>query len=679
MNWRRHRGKLGPWALWLLCASLTVWFYADMNQLNRAVGCAYTQEYPVAPLDTGRVVSVAVELGQPVTAGQILATMDTGELDLEIAVLEASRTQALASYEAGRTRELARSMEQQGELSSTLARTERRLSEAETDKMVSQAELQVQEAELRRTRSLVSQQLADRGRLSVIEARVAQLRGRLRGAEASSTLLSRQLEDARTRMANNAEEAVEQQVAPLLREVDVLDVQLRGLKAQREQRVLRSPSVGHVSAVHLQVGAVAGPEQPLVTVVAAPEGKVVACMAEAQALEVRLGDSATVWPRTNPERGATGRVVSLGPLVGEVSPRCQPNLGPGVYGRDVMILLDEPTPLLPGQAVDVEVAVQEEGASGSAHAWTPPDERAASPGPMELPESLKQRTRFEPSGAVWVPQLMRYVVVSDDTGHPGRDEHAPWLFTMDTQGRLDPAPMAVQGLKEIRDLESIAARADGTLYALSSQSRSRKGKRPDARQLFVRLRPTALGFEVTGQVRLASLLDDLSPAALSSLGLKETDTLDIEAMTWRGDELLLGLKAPLTDDGRAQIWRIKHPDALLEGGSLSDAGLTLWATVPLKVGVAGEELPGGIADLVTLMDGSVVLAATSPEAQGRAQDGGLWWVADPRPGTLKAKHVRTFQGLKPEGLALSPQAGRLIVTIDRGQETPFWVELERPH
>ena len=45
----------------------------------------------------------------------------------------------------------------------------------------------------------------------------------------------------------------------------------------------------------------------------------------------------------------------------------------------------------------------------------------------------------------------------------------------------------------------------------------------------------------------------------------------------------------LTEDGRAQIWRMKRPDVLLSGGSLEDAGLELWATVPLRVNVEGEE------------------------------------------------------------------------------------------
>ena len=88
---------------------------------------------------------------------------------------------------------------------------------------------------------------------------------------------------------------------------------------------------------------------------------------------------------------------------------------------------------------------------------------------MVLPDSLIKRSRFEPSGLVWVPQQHRYVVVSDDTGQVGLDEHAPWLFTMDRRGQVDPSPMLIRGADAVNDLESITAAAGGALYTLGSQ------------------------------------------------------------------------------------------------------------------------------------------------------------------------------------------------------------------
>jgi hypothetical protein len=103
--------------------------------------------------------------------------------------------------------------------------------------------------------------------------------------------------------------------------------------------------------------------------------------------------------------------------------------------------------------------------------------------------------------------------------------------------------------------------------------------------------------------------------------------------------------------------------------------------VKLSVKANGREVPGGIAELLELPDRSLVIAATASGIKPRRQSGSLWHVshtAREAGGLLKARRLRTFPGRKPEGLALSPRPGRLVVVFDADQGTPSWLELPWP-
>ena len=300
------------------------------------------------------------------------------------------------------------------------------------------------------------------------------------------------------------------------------------------------------------------------------------------------------------------------------------------------------------------------------------------PALMSVPSRLRARSRFEPSGLIWVSRLARYVLVSDDTGHKKSDDHAPWLFLMTIKGKVDAKPLVVGGVKKFNDLESIAQGADGALYVLASQSHSKKGKRKGSRQIFARLKPRGLSYRRYGSVRLAELLDAAGSETLSRLGISDTRELDIEGMTAYAGGLLLGLKSPLSADGKAIIWQMKHPARLVASGRLSEAGLGMWGKVKLSVKADGRQVPGGISELLALPDGSLVVASTASNINPTSQDGTLWRVSRTEEGPLNQRLVRTFPGQKPEGLALSPRAGRLTIAFDAGPSIPSWVEIPWP-
>jgi hypothetical protein len=249
---------------------------------------------------------------------------------------------------------------------------------------------------------------------------------------------------------------------------------------------------------------------------------------------------------------------------------------------------------------------------------------------------------------------------------------------MTRAGAVDPEPLQLTGVEAVSDLEAIAPGPGDSLYLLASQSLSRKGKRPPARQLFARATIGAGGGEVTQAVQLADLLVAAGPEFQQSLGLADLADLDIEGMTASADGgLLLGLKAPLGARGEALIWRLGRPDRLLGGEGLAAAELAPWGSAPLRVLADGEEVAGGIADLLELPDGSLVIAATASGTDPREQSGSLWHVSG-RARLSTPRRVREFAGLKPEGVARSPDGDALIVVFDTGDATPQWTEVPWP-
>ncbi|WP_293273261.1 hypothetical protein [Nannocystis sp.] len=269
------------------------------------------------------------------------------------------------------------------------------------------------------------------------------------------------------------------------------------------------------------------------------------------------------------------------------------------------------------------------------------------------------------------------MIASDDTGHDKLNEHAPWLFTMDAQGRVDPEPLVVAGIAGFSDLEALAPGPDGSLYLLASQSRSRKGKRPATRQLFAQIAIDATGAHVLASTSLADQLG-ADRKLLTTLGLASTAKLDLEGMTPTAQGgLLLGLKEPLDAADHAPIWHLPRPEVLLAGGTTRDAGLALWGAAPLTVLADGSPHPAGISDLLELADGTLLIASTASGTEPSTQDGALW-LADGRNGLAAPRKLHSFPGLKPEGIALRHDGAALVVVFDTGAAPSLWMELPWP-
>lgn len=693
-------------------AGLVVWLMADRGRTGAAVGFAEQIEAMVAPAEVGRLLAVSVEPGQAVIEGEVVAQLDPGPIDDEIAVLRAERERLtlLARAEEASTERSVRS-----ELRSLDQRTDGLRLELQRERSAleqAQGEVRSLRAERRRLADLVKRRLATSESLAEVELQLAVARREADELPQIIELLELQLQQNETTLQSVASSelggkdtqvaalqptgvrgAAAAAVAPIEEEIKVVNRQIDALQAQRQRLTLRAPTNGRVSGVDRRPGDVVLAAEAVVRIVQSSGDRVSACLPEAEALRVQVGERVRLLDRSRQESGSIGSatlhgtVVTMSPVVGELPLRCWRAPDRPQWGRTAVVQLDQPRPLVPGQSFDLAFLGARSSHDGHAAAR---DHQVAEPSdvrPILVPPQLAKRSRLEASGAVWDAAFQRYLVASDDTGWKKDHEHAPWLFTLSRDGGMGADPLPIVGLSEVKDLEALAWGPGGRLFAMSSSSKSKRGKRSPSRCGLLALEVNAADARLVGQVNLFRALSALSSSDLAALGLGRDgdeeatraalDALDLEGLTaWDGG-LLIGVKSPVDATGQALVWHVRDPGVLFETSDLQSAGISLWARLPLPATQAGAKVPGGVSDLLALPDGRVLVASTPSSGDGEA-GGSVSVVSRSEAGAPAVRTIRDFPGLKPEALSASARPGQFVVLFDRGEDTPLWTELPWP-
>jgi hypothetical protein len=307
-------------------------------------------------------------------------------------------------------------------------------------------------------------------------------------------------------------------------------------------------------------------------------------------------------------------------------------------------------------------------AAGAANA---PDE----PARITVPAALaQQNTSIEPSGVAWAAPLDRYLVVSDDTGTEDQN-HQPEVFAMTRQGAFDEAPVPIRGIAELNDPEAICGGPGGTFFLTTSHSANKKGHAKSARRMLLQLRLEGRALRVIGQADLTTAQDGKGGGLLAIAGLDPNGKLDIEALAYRQDALLVGLKAPLTTRGTAVILRLAAPARALQAGRIEPGALTRFREVALSATRPEGTIARGISDLMSLSDGSLVLCANSPKGMPADGGGAIYWL---KPGAGAPVLLHDFPGLKPEGVTLAEDGKGLVLVFDNDLRPPLWTRCPLP-
>ncbi len=338
-----------PLLVFVFFIVLAALLYSNGGKYRVMSGTAERVVENVASLESARVASVEVEVGDHVDAGDIIAHLDTSVIDAENAVQKERIVRARLEAQLDRL-----TLERQ--FSSTLQDAEKALREAELELRLRAVEHKALTTEIERLKPLLEKKLISAESLAEKNSRESIL---------SETL--KLMPDHIAALAADVDYAKEQKISALARMdemkesiVSATDAQgeaLKLLSIRRDGFTLRAQQEGTVAQVDRQPGEVVEPGGTIASLLIKGPIRVVGFLPESDLSAVVIGTPANIYPTVSlKDTGViTGRVIQISPAVYSLPERASPIRGQIVRGRRVVIALDEDANLIPGETVSIEI------------------------------------------------------------------------------------------------------------------------------------------------------------------------------------------------------------------------------------------------------------------------------------------------------------------------------------
>lgn len=355
-----------PIIVWVGCAVVAAAMLIGRAARLDYVGLAQANEYPIAPMATGTVDRVVVDLYDRVRAGEMVAKLDDSLVLAAMATANASLVQLQAEFEAAR----AKLITDEGRGLASWEADRRRFIVDEEQRRLDLLALKIQiesgeielerlDLESRRSRELweagvVSRETYDVARLESDELRKSLEESRLLFAQTEEEYLSAKERRAGYENEFAANGVLEALLEPLREAIEVENRRLDEIELQRQTLVLRSPVDGQVSQILCRRGKAVVAGEAVVVVAEDSVREIVAFLAE--------DDSRPVAPSTPvmvSTRGAEGTVsesvvLRVGPIVQQMPQRLWRDPRVPDYGRAVVIAAAPGMRLTPGEQVNVK-------------------------------------------------------------------------------------------------------------------------------------------------------------------------------------------------------------------------------------------------------------------------------------------------------------------------------------
>jgi len=669
--------------LWLIALSIVLYLYYNWQIDKNYIGIVERKAHLLGAQESGRIKSMFVTIGSQVQQDQVIAILDVSDLKTHLSNLrrEFDQIQSLT----------------QAQFNEYYLQIERWKLQLDNDALALMDRLSMIESKSAELASLNTQikRLQDAGSAGLGYNR--DLVGLIIQRDALESYLREQSkvlqdQDQRLMAARQSRQFLEsanidsisksmllerlERAEDLRREIDATEYRIH-------LRTIVAPCDGYVTELLASTGDVVEEFIPFITVEESKPGYLVIYIPEKDKQKIEPGLPVKIYSSRNKRYNTSAVVTFVHPGFSQADLRLSFR-GQIFWARKVHVELNQDHNLVPGEMVYVRINGRNNyknrnSSSTSAYGNSPfkigriPEDHP----PLEqmtIPQSLLNKSRFEPSGVVWLPDIQKFLIVSDDTGiQNGPNDHAPYLFLMNESGKVDSEPVILRGIESVNDLEAITTAPGGIYYAIASQNISKKGKRPTNREYFLKISRTGSQFEVQAKVNFLSLLlQSHSPAQLRALGLEQFESdghpvLNIEGIAFDDQILYLGLKQPITDKG-AIIWQLTALDSVFQNQILHPDQLKLYGIVALS------ENPGiqaGISDLTIDQNGVMWLLSTIPNAGKEQQIGGFHRIDHFTGGRLKAQRIFNFPGLKPEGLC-QLNAPRFLIVFDNDDKIPYY-------
>lgn len=348
-RWKAH----WPLLVWTgaAVAALALFFYGAHT--GGMVGYVEIVEHPIASLELGRLVAVDVVVGQTVKAGDVVARLETAQLDAELAAEEALRQEARVTLPI--PEQSALQVERQFALA--LASAQATLDGLRLQESQDQAELAVLDGELARMNELLEKRLIDASTVSLLRGRHAALTKAMALYPTSIRDQGQRVEETRRQ-----QEAAQAALRTTARsgsggetnfQVEVQAQRVAALEARRRECVLKAPGPGVVGQIMIRPGDVVLAGLPILTIVENQARRVIGFLPEINARESKEGQAMWVDRMYGFGESFAAHVTSLEPAVRGLPGQVNPVPGRTMRGRRIICDLDGATDLLPGETVQL--------------------------------------------------------------------------------------------------------------------------------------------------------------------------------------------------------------------------------------------------------------------------------------------------------------------------------------
>jgi multidrug resistance efflux pump len=629
-------------------------------------GIADAQEIIINDEFSVEVRKINVVPGQQVRTGDTLLEVNRPELGLKIAEISRQlgelRTQKSAHVNLSRSEVLQYKSLQDARVGELTAQIRELEAQLETNKKLM--------SELRSIKKGDAADEANTDMTNPVTIKIQQLKKELEIALDSSNISMGRLNN----QLSYAGDPLAERVKGLQREMDVL--------LEEKNRSFKVAQIsGLIGAVNFKEGDKLSPFTSIMTLHSEAPSYVRGYIHENTYTTVTLGEKVSVNSLADKQVKVAGEVVGVGTRIVEYPVRLRKNPEMQMWGREVTIKIPTANKFLLGEKVLIsllDTAKKRKGMLGSipmfgsrayaAETGTPPVPGALNGLVLKditVPDSMKGLPGIEASGVLFLADIGKYLVISDETA-----KKRPSLFLMNSSGAIEKETV-IAGLKKINDMEGLAEDDSGRIFVLTSQGRNKKGERSAERTLFLRVKRDKETFTLDAETGLSDVLETAArknreqPWAVFFLNALKDSTLDIEGVAFRQNTLFLGFKNPLLD-GNAVILSIGNAGALFNPNAPAGIDIRLWKKMDLRDTVSGAA--GHISDLHFAGDTLYVLSIAKKKEGGRKEPIGMLWRY--RPNDRRPDCLCRFPGQKPEGVAFNKQRRELLLTFDNGSEKP---------
>jgi len=669
--------------LWICSAVIAVFLFFRWQIEKSFLGIVERRTHFLTPLESGRIQTLLVKPGDKVAKDQLLAVLYLTDLktNLENLQTELNRLQQMES-----ARQDAYSMQ--------VERMRLRLDNEASDLVERMAMIESKSAELASLNALIQRlQTAQEAGLGY-NRDLADLNIQRDALVAYLNKLREELPDSTTEPENLVEFTRSLQSADLdemskalltedMEHAEELRREIVETEHRINMRTLVAPCDGYVTQVAAGQGDVVKAFDSIMMIEEIHPSRLIVYIPEHSTVQPEIGNPVQIFSSRSKKFKTTGTVSFIHPGFTRAEERISFR-GQVFWARKVQVDLGENNQLVPGEVVTVRIAnkggfINNHNSGVAVAESTILQKKPDSNQPpvlfdMDVPQKQWSVTSFEPSGVAWCPGIEKFLIISDDTGiNESVTEHAPLIFKMNSDGKVDQQMQRLSGIATVNDLEGITAAGQDTYYLISSQNISKKGNRPANREYLLKVVRQDNDFIVKDKVNLLTLiLNTFSPEELKSLGLSirksdQRPKLNIEGIAFDGQALYFGLKQPIARTG-AIIWKLENPQKMFTNNRLEAGQLSLFGIVDLK---RQNGRAAGISDLCFDPYGKLWALSTIPDADQKEQIGALHRIDRFADGRLEAKDIFYFPGLKPEGLCFQERT-HLLIVFDKDNETPAY-------